>query len=67
MDDYTQEPIVAIRIFDEGDGWAMDGVDGKGGYTEQVWSYDTEAECDENRAAFIRHLIREGHTVTLPE
>lgn len=38
--------VVAIRIFEEGDGtWSIDGIDDVGRYTESCWNFDTKASA----------------------
>jgi hypothetical protein len=63
-EDYTMD-VEFIRIHDEGDGYAIDGSNAKGKYTEEVWKYDTIEEAIENVPAFIRSLKRDGYDVKL--
>lgn len=56
--------VTRVRVFDEGDGWALDGANGEA-YTEVVWKYDTQQEAEEQISAFIKHLREEGYTVSL--
>lgn len=56
--------VTEIRVFDEGDGWAIDGADG-GKYTETVWKYDTKEAAEKEIPAFIDHLREEGYTVSI--
>lgn len=37
-DGYSDGPFVAVRVFDEGDSWAVDLVDAHGDYSEAVWN-----------------------------
>lgn len=62
-DEYTTT-VTAIRVFDEGDGWAIDGADGEK-FTPVVWKYDTQAEAEDHIPAFVKHLLEEGYTVSL--
>lgn len=62
-DEYTAN-VTRIRVFDEGDGWAVDGADGDK-FTETVWKYDTQVEAEEAIPEFIKHLRSEAYTVDL--
>lgn len=58
-DEYT--PLVTrLRIFDEGDGFALDGADDVGRYTEAVWKYDTHAEAVAAMPEFVKWLNETG-------
>lgn len=52
---YTSTPKV-IRVFDEDDGWAIDGFDpATESYTDAVWKYDSEEEAVQHVAEFISY------------
>jgi hypothetical protein len=58
-DEYTTV-VTRLRIFDEGDGWALDGADDVGRYTEAIWKFDTHEEAVAQQPAFIDWLIKTG-------
>lgn len=54
-DEYTSV-VTRLRIFDEGDGWALDGADDVGRYTEAVWKYDRHEEAVAAMPEFVDWL-----------
>ena len=54
-DEYTSV-VTRLRIFDEGDGWALDGADDVGRYTEAVWKYDSHEEAVAAMPEFVDWL-----------
>ncbi|MBC9704884.1 MAG: hypothetical protein H9W81_07890 [Enterococcus sp.] len=61
--EYTTN-VTRIRVFDEGDGWAIDGADGEK-FTEAVWKYDTREQAEAQITEFVDFLRTEGYTVNL--
>lgn len=62
-DDYT-DTVDRIRIFDEGDGWALDGYNtATYKYTQEVWKYPTRTEARDAVPAFVTELRTAGITV----
>ena len=61
-DDYT-DTVTHLRIFDEGDGWALDGADDSGNYTPAVWKYDTFEQAWARTEEFAEFLANEGYTI----
>ena len=54
-DEYTSV-VTRLRIFDEGDGWALDGADDVGRYTEAIWKYDSHEEAVAAMPEFVDWL-----------
>ena len=65
-DDYT-DTVTHLRIFDEGDGWALDGADDYGHYTPTVWKYDTHAYAVAAMPEFVQALTEEGYKINWRE
>jgi hypothetical protein len=61
----TGQPVKHLRLFDEGDGWAIDGSDGAGNFTREIWKWDTREETLSHKQEFIKFLREQNHT--LPE
>ena len=57
MHGYSAGPFIAVRVFDEGDGWAVDLVDAAGNYSEACW----------NRYGDVDRLDRETAIRIAPE
>lgn len=56
-------PVTHLRVFDEGDGWAIDGADEEERFTREVWKYDTHEEAVAHLAEFTEFLVSEGYTI----
>ena len=54
-DEYTSV-VTRLRVFDEGDGWALDGADDVGRYTEAIWKYDSHEEAVAAMPEFVDWL-----------
>jgi hypothetical protein len=63
-DDYTDN-VTHLRLFDEGDGWVIDGADESGKYSQDLFKYDTREEALEHVEEFAEFLKSENYT--LPE
>lgn len=61
-DDYT-DTVTHLRVFDEGDGWALDAADDYGHYSPDIWKYDTREEAVSHAAEFVEHLKQENYTL----
>lgn len=61
-DDYT-DTVTHLRIFDEGDGWVIDGADDAGKYTQELFKYDTREEALKHVEEFKEYLQTEGYTL----
>lgn len=62
-DEYT-DTVDRIRIFDEGDGWAIDGYNtATDKHTQEVWKYPTRVEARDIAPVFVAELRAEGITV----
>ena len=65
-DEYIADgKVTHLRLFDEGDGWVIDGADGAGKYTTDLFKYDTREEALKHVQEFTEFLRTEGYT--LPE
>ena len=60
--DYATE-VTHLRIFDEGDGWALDAADDEGNYSEAVWKYDSMQEALAAAPEFVEALPDYGVTM----
>jgi hypothetical protein len=62
-DEYT-DTVDRIRIFHEGDGWAVDGFNTETNkHTQEVWKYSTRVEARDVVPAFVEELRAQGITV----
>lgn len=58
-------PVTHLRLFDEGDGWVIDGADDAGKYTLDLFKYDTREEALKHTGEFVEFLKSQNYT--LPE
>lgn len=57
--------VDTIRIFDEGDGWAIDGFNAvTEKYTEKVWKFDTSEEARKTVLGYVEELRTDGIAVS---
>jgi hypothetical protein len=63
-DGYTNN-LTHLRLFDEGDGWVIDGADDAGNYSVDLFKYDTREEALQHVEEFVEFLKSENYT--LPE
>lgn len=65
-DGYISDGVVThLRIFDEGDGWVLDGANDDDKYSTDLFKYDTREEALKHVQEFIEFLRSENYT--LPE
>lgn len=65
-DDYLPDghPVEQLRVFDEGDGWVIDGANAAGDkWTTDLFKYDTKDEALSHAEEFKQFLREQGYTL----
>jgi hypothetical protein len=63
LDDCYTDTVTHLRIFDEGDGWALDAADDEGRYSLVIWKFDSHEDAVANMGEFVEFLATEGYTI----